>query len=103
MTNDKYLLVNHLTGECVSSDFIKPLIREVKRWVFNGLTQGNLTVNKSESRKVTLYFHQLVGENAKHKCDICGCEKKLKELTIVEDSHEVCMAIICKKCDGGEF
>jgi hypothetical protein len=103
MTENKFLLVNHFTGECVSSDFIKPLIREVKRWVFNGMKQGQMTVNKSTSPKATIYFHQLVGENNKHKCDICGCEKKLKHLTIVEDSHEVCMAIVCKKCDGGKL
>jgi hypothetical protein len=100
---NKFMVANMITGECVSSDLVKPLVGELKRWVKEGLHEGALMFPVEMDKKVRKYFRKVVNENRVTKCDLCGCEKKVKDLQFMNDSEGVCHVVYCyEDCVGGK-
>lgn len=102
MSNNKFMIANAVTGECVSSDLVKPLVGELKRWVKEGLHEGSLMFPIDMDKTVMHYFRKVVRDNRVTSCDICECEKKSMDMIYVCDSYDVCMVVLCEECNGGK-
>jgi hypothetical protein len=98
----KFMVANSITGECIGSDLVRPLVGVLKKWVKEGMGEGSLIFPQKMDRSVMNYFRKVVRDNRIFTCDLCGCEQKAMDLRSICDSNDVCMVVLCHECDGGK-
>jgi hypothetical protein len=91
------LIANMKTGETVSTDTkegFKQLRGVIRSWMNDGLGIHDLTIQADT--KPFFFLRDYAWQHSITTCDVCDHVAKRTEFELVNDSEDVCLAVICK-------
>lgn len=91
------VIYNAKTGETVSTDTkdgFKQLRGVVRSWMNHGLSIHDLIIHSGT--KPFFFLRDYAWQHQITTCDVCDHVAKRTEFELVNDSEDVCLAVICK-------
>lgn len=102
------MIANGITGEVIEwrselgwkdSTGLKSIRGVIRQWMSHGLKYSDFIVLKwGNDNRLWQYLREYAWEKHLVTCDICDVVQPAENINIIEDSHEVCLAVVCNKC-----